>query len=557
MRTIKNSKKKISLLVGALLFILIVNLVVSSVIKQKITGFLLQNESDYYTATVEDVSFKFLRRSITLTDVFIIPSKKSIDSLKNKSSSKEALENITLSSIKLKGIGLIDVLFNKTIDINAIELNDLLVHKFENSSIKEKEKATNPLNIDSLYLGKLNGLRISNIIFNNFQYEVYDFALNETTFKSQPLSFKSSGIILKDLGNRYFKLNPAKEKFEIKNIQLNFEDTQYDFSIDQISFNFKESCIAIENIKFKPQIDKTKLANTYKYNNPVYDVGLEKLTIYNFQLPKLIRGKGLFIDSVQLSRLDLQIFKDNRKPFDENKRPGLPHTGLKRMKFPMYVQKIDVAESNILIETRLENSDELMTIPISRLNAEITNITSIKTFRESPMKVTANALLMKTGAAHLDALFPLKDYQNTFYFSGALGHSKMKIFDEALYPVLGLKVLEGNLDKLTFSASANETVSNGKMTMLYHNLEAEVFKSKSANEENKFLTWTVNSLIKKSNPKKNKSPREVTLHTERVIYKGLGNYFWKTLQNGIINTISGRNETEFSKKRKHQHKNKK
>ncbi len=550
MATRKNTKKKAFIFLGVLLFIIAINFTISSIIKQKISEVLLQNESDYYTATVEDVSFKLLRRSITLTDVFIIPNKKSIDSLKSKKSSKENLENITLSSLKLNGIDLFDILFNKTIDINSIVFNDLLIHKFENSQIQEKKKEKKPLNIDSIYLAKLNGLAINNIVFNNFQYEVYDFAKNKTTFKSQPLSFKSSGIVLEDLGNHYFKLNPAKEKFEINNIQLNFEDVQYDFSIDQISLNFKKCFVAINNIKFKPQIDRQKLANIYEYNDPIYDVNLKQLKIYNFQLPKLIKGEGLFIDSLQVANLILKIYKDDRKPFNENKRPGLPHTGLKRMKFPMYVQKVTVNNSDVLIETHMDKSDVLMNIPISNLNANITNITSIKTFRDNPMKVTTDGLLMKTGVAHLDASFPLKDHQNTFYFNGSLGHSKMKIFDAALYPVLGLKVLEGDLDKLTFSASANETESNGKMTMLYHNLEAEVFKSKSANEGNKFLSWTVNTLIKESNPKKNKTPREVTLHTERIIYKGLGNYFWKTLQNGIINTVSGRNETEASKKKR-------
>jgi hypothetical protein len=203
----------------------------------------------------------------------------------------------------------------------------------------------------------------------------------------------------------------------------------------------------------------------------------------------------------------------------------------------------------------MDDSGALMKVPISNLNAQITNITSISSYRKNPMKISADAILMKTGAAHLDALFPLKDYQNTFYFSGLLGATKLKVFDDALYPILGLKVLNGNLDKLTFSASANETESNGKMTMLYHDLEAEVFKS--TNEENKFLSWTVNTFVKKSNPRKNRTPREVNLHFDRVEYKGLGNYFWKTLQGGIINTIAGGNQTKASKEKKHQHKKKK
>ena len=45
-------------------------------------------------------------------------------------------------------------------------------------------------------------------------------------------------------------------------------------------------------------------------------------------------------------------------------------------------------------------------------------------------------------------------------------------------------------------------------------------------------------MIHKSNPSKNGEAREATMKFERVLYKGLGNYLWKTLQNGIVNSIA-------------------
>ena len=75
------------------------------------------------------------------------------------------------------------------------------------------------------------------------------------------------------------------------------------------------------------------------------------------------------------------------------------------------------------------------------------------------------------------------------------------------------------------------------MTMLYQNLEAKVFKAHSL-EKNKFLSWSVNAIIKKSNPHKNKKARIVVMEFERDKYKGLGNYIWKTILSGITNSIA-------------------
>ena len=75
------------------------------------------------------------------------------------------------------------------------------------------------------------------------------------------------------------------------------------------------------------------------------------------------------------------------------------------------------------------------------------------------------------------------------------------------------------------------------MKMLYQDLEAEVYKKKTA-EKNDFLSWSVNHLVHKSNPGNNGEVREATMKFERVPYKGFANFLWKTLQNGIVNTIA-------------------
>ena len=106
-----------------------------------------------------------------------------------------------------------------------------------------------------------------------------------------------------------------------------------------------------------------------------------------------------------------------------------------------------------------------------------------------------------------------------------------------LYPVLGLKILSGELNRIDFKAVSNDIESKGEMTMLYKSLHASVLKSHTSNE-NHFLTSIANGLIHKSNPNKRGKIKSVRMYYERDQHKGLGNYMWKTLQNGIINTIT-------------------
>ncbi len=103
---------------------------------------------------------------------------------------------------------------------------------------------------------------------------------------------------------------------------------------------------------------------------------------------------------------------------------------------------------------------------------------------------------------------------------------------------------------MKFSATANNSASNGRVTMLYDNLKANVFKANSL-EKNKFLSWSVNAVIKKSNPNKHNKTRIAVMEFERSTYKGLGNYIWKTVLTGITNSIApGGKQIKPNKKRK-------
>ena len=159
------------------------------------------------------------------------------------------------------------------------------------------------------------------------------------------------------------------------------------------------------------------------------------------------------------------------------------------------------------------------------------------------MKIDVNTKFMNLTPLNVHMVLPLKDDQNTFFFSGELGPSPFNYYDSVVYPALGLKVFQGDLQRLTFKASANHSSSSGTMIMRYTNLEAEVFKLKNTDRSG-FFSWGVNTLIHKSNPGKNGDVREVMMNFDRVSYKGFGNVLWKTLQSGIVNTITPLGKTK-------------
>lgn len=152
------------------------------------------------------------------------------------------------------------------------------------------------------------------------------------------------------------------------------------------------------------------------------------------------------------------------------------------------------------------------------------------------MAINLSAMLM--GAAQMDAsiIMPLNTHTDEFSFSGSLGQAKLSSFNSALEPAMGMRIDSGYLEKMTFKAKANNISSTGEMTFIYNNLTANVLK-KNEEDKDKFLSFLANTTLYTSNPGKKGKLRVVQIGFERVEYKGLGNYLWKTLQTGIINTL--------------------
>lgn len=533
----KKYKIAIGIILSLALILLLGSVIISRIISQKVVQILEDQNVENLHVSIEKTKFSLFDRSLVFNGVHISPNDSAMLKLQENMLDKKSLQKISISRLKFKGIHLIPLLFSKHLNINKLIIDDPLYQHFTNGEKDTSKGDKKPLKLDSIRIEQLKGFQLDIINVTNLKVQVIDAINKDISFENKPLDFEVSGFKLEEIAADYFKLVPIEDVFEMTRIKVEFPKIKYLFSIDALKYNFGEDHLQISNLKYKPTVNKLTLANSYIYNTEVYDLDIKEIKIYALDFEKILSNKGLFIDSIQLSQLNIEIYKDKRKPFDLSKRPKLPHQKLKTLKMPLLIHKISANDSELIYEEKLEHKDVLMKVTMKDLNINMFNITSVKEYRNAPLKIDLNTQLMGKANLNVDMLLPLADDQNTFFFSGYLGPSKMTSFDSAAIPALGLNVLNGQIENISFQGSANNFTSKGSMKMLYHDLEAEVFKKKTA-EKNDFLSWSVKNLVHKSNPGNNGEVREATMKFERVMYKGFGNFLWKTLQNGIVNSIA-------------------
>jgi len=553
MKLSKKYKIGLAILLILAVVILTANSIVSNLLSKKVAGLLMHQKIENYHLSIEKTKFSFIDRSIVFDEIHFSPSDSAMTILKeNKINS---LQKIAISRLKLKGIHLIPLIFSKNIIVEQLIIDNPLYQRFNSKKKIESIENSKRLNLDSIAIKEIGGFELDRIKVSNLKFQIVDIENNNITFENKPMSFALSGFKLVETSDQNFKLLAVDDIFEISKIKVNFPKKKYSFSLDKIQFNYEEHQLHIKNLSYKPLIDKVELGNTYRFNKEVYTVGLKEMKIFKLDLQKLLENRGVFMDSIEISDFSIDIYKDKRKPFDENKRPEYPQDLLKKMETPILIPKISIKNSHFNYEENLKKKDISMIVNMHDLNVNIYNVTSIQEHREEPLKIELNTKFMNLSPLSVHMILPLKDDLNTFYFSGELGASPFKYYDSVIYPALGLKIFQGDLQRFTFEASANQSSSSGTMLMRYTNLEAEVFKLKKTDRSG-FFSWGVNTLIHKSNPGNNGKVREVMMHFDRVSYKGFGNVLWKTLQSGIINTIApfGQSKEKAGAKKKRQDK---
>ena len=396
-------KKKYKIAIGIVLslafLLLLGSVVISRVISQKVVQILEDQNVENLHVSIEKTKFSLFDRSLVFNGVHISPDDSAMLQLQKNKLDKKSLHKISISRLKFKGIHLTTLLFSKHLNINKLIIDDPLYQHFTNGEKRSPNKKIKNIELDSIRIEELKGFQLDLIKITNLKVQVIDAISNDISFQNKPLSFEVSGFKLEESATNYFKILPVEDVFEMTRINVEFPKIKYHFSIDALKYHFGDDYLQISTLKYKPTVNKLTLVNSYAFNTEVYDLNIKDIKIFRLDFEKIIENNGFFIDSIQMSQMKMEIYKDKRKPFDLNKRPLLPHQKLKSMKVPLMIHKISLVQSELVYEEKLEHKDVLMKVTMKDLNINLFNITSIKEYRNVPLKNlgTGSSRLLVTG----------------------------------------------------------------------------------------------------------------------------------------------------------------
>ena len=543
----KNHKKPLIiisiLLASIIVIILIIQIILGNIIENKIEDAISKKENSQYIIDIGNVKVNLFTMTLILKDVNITPDSVTIQQLKQKRSKQGFALNLKIPNLRIRNIGVFSLISSKQLNIKKFIIKqaeiEILTSKNKKTS-KPKEKSNHKFNVDSIVIPGLNGVDIGRFTFSNFMVNVLDVGSNDTIFFAKNLDIALDNITLtkNESDSTSFRLKISDADVNMTAEQFRLPGDKYLLAFEKMSFNMDQALLVFKNLKIKPRYSMDRMVKLSQFQYEIYNCEIQSVKVYSLYPAQILRNSDIILSNVVVDGMNLSIYKDKHYPFDTTKRPKLPVQSLKLLKQNLYIDSIIINNSKLTYSELHKQLDVPMVVNLTNLNATVGNITSIhdSIAKKSVMTIKMLANLQTSIPMGVNIYMPLNSVVDTFSFNGWMGKGDMKLFNKILLPALGLKFDAGYIDGLKFNANANTTYSIGKMTMLYHDLDGVVVR-KDPQQTNKFLSWVANTAMIRNNPIPNKEKRVEPMFFNRVMYKGLGNFMWKTLQSGITATL--------------------
>jgi hypothetical protein len=455
----------------------------------------------------------------------------------------KALRTIQADEITVQGIGLMNFLWDKTIEIDEIDVSAVRMDLLVAPKLKKTSKAISEPKgtaIEGIRLPGIKKLSLGRFNLGGFEMHQIGKGTSDTL-----LSFHSEGGTLDGMSlvktkgddNSYFEPNLKNLVLELDAQVLNLKKALYQVSITDLKYTYDSEDLEIEGIVFEPREDRQTFRDKSRYSYEIYDATVQRLFLEDFNLDRYLDQGIVFIKKMELDSLNLNIFRDKTKPFNTGKRVLLLNQKMESLEFPLHIGAIEVKNSYLQYTEQSDYSKPPLLLDFSDLQVTLSRLTSVPDSLQTdkPLEIELSAKLDRSVPVGVKLSMPYNHH--TFHLSGHTEKAaSFASLNKTVLPAIGLQFTSGRLDGLNFHMTGTPYAVKGELTLRYHDLTVEI--DKPDHQKRKTLSWVANTFLKKSNPHHNGRLVVGEIAFDRVMYKGLGNFAWKGVQSGLVNSIN-------------------
>lgn len=474
--------------------------------------------------SIDELSFSTSDRRILAKQLNVKPTTKN---------SKEDQFELNIPSLALNGFDIDNAYRNDQFLFKSIVVDKPSFKLFNNAK-------------DSL---KFNPFKIN--LFPYFESFADVFASKSLSVTDADISvFKNGKMKLQEkvtfnlsdvrIGNEPSRGFMHAEDFSFRIPNLKRQEKLYQYTIGEISYSTGSNRLSANDIRIIPNFSKEKHQKQVGFQSDYFNGKIDSVFISQPNIRRWFDKEELVGKYLSVNGLNLDIYRDKRILFDENRRPGMLQDLIKSLKYPFLLDSLNLVNSNIGYIEQPESGNPEGKISFTNIQVRLIPFSNMKssTGKIPDFGVDGTATVMDSIQIKTSMNFQMNNPENLFTVTGSSSPFNMRILNPVLEPLASLSLRSGRVNRFDFNFSSDKTSAAGQLFFGYDDLKISVLETKNGNvKEARFASFLANSLLLRSKNPRGKEflPEEINIQRDQK--RSVLNYWWKTVFSGIRNTL--------------------
>ncbi|MDT8393572.1 MAG: hypothetical protein RQ761_06985 [Bacteroidales bacterium] len=509
---------------------------------------LLAIDTNDYRVGFKNVRVNIFTRSLQLSGIEIQPTSGALGHVRLSRLAKPLI-GLKVEKIKISSVAILSAIRGKSVKIGSIGINKPEITIYSPQAVftdGEREKSGFfTSNTDSIVPALLRKSHLSRFEITDAAIHWVDMRKEKEVLRTNGLGIIITGISVDSTNNSQplMALNIDNFRLWLESYSMDLPGKLYRLETGTLAMDYEESKMILDSLRLIPLYQKEELGKVLGRQTDWFNIQTAQIHIKGIAFDSLMNNK-VMISSLDIHDAIAEIYRDKRIPRDMSIFPKLFQTAIAQIPAQLCIDTINVSGSQLGYAERIFDSEKSGKVRFSEIKLQVTGINNNhRRMRDGQsMLVNATGKLMNKTNFDIHFNLPLGREDEYFTFYGETGSFEMPIMNPLIEPLAFIEMRAGNVHSIKFYGLSQYDTAVGRVKFLYDDIDLVVVKknlsSKGQIEENRFLSFIANSVMHKNNPSHNKPPRIGKMTFVRDPVKGFFNYTWKTLQDGLINTIA-------------------
>lgn len=304
-----------------------------------------------------------------------------------------------------------------------------------------------------------------------------------------------------------------------------------------------DSFFAIDSLTAGPTVSDSEFMRRRGHRTNRLSAALGRLEFRGFDYRQALDDRSLVARSVHLDSLWVDVYRDNRlPPPPTDPPPKMPHEIIRGLSQTLRIDTIRMTNSFARYSKWEEASAEPGGISFENISATIRNVTNDPRRMHPSTPAVVQATTRVAGAGRLDATIriPLLSSHFALSYEGRLGPMDARAFNDAFVNLSGVRVEDGHVDSLWFSAEVEQGVAKGTLHGRYEGLDVEMLDKETHERglRERIGTFVLDDvMLKSSNTEEDSPPRTGTIEHEHEEDDTFFKFLWHSVRSGLYSLV--------------------